>query len=111
MRLRLHYLLKLQVRFSGNSWFPVLESKEQSYVKDDSEYAMAGGSTVLSDCRGELKVVGSSAFAFAGGWELGVLTLPCLCLLSVEELRIRLCPVSAPSPLNAFGKGKFLNIP
>ncbi|RMC08132.1 hypothetical protein DUI87_15166 [Hirundo rustica rustica] len=29
----------------------------------------------------------------------------------VEELKVRLCPVSATSPLNTYGKDKFLNVP
>lgn len=40
-----------------------------------------------------------------------VYTHSCLCFLNFEVPKVRLCPVSAPPPLNACGKEKFLNFP
>lgn len=43
--------------------------------------------------------------------DVWVYTLTRLCFLNFEVPKVRLCPVSAPPPLNACGKEKFLNIP
>lgn len=43
--------------------------------------------------------------------EVWVFALSCLRFLNFEVLKVRLCPVSAPSPLNAYGKEKLLDVP
>lgn len=79
-----------------------LESEEQDCVRGNSAWKVVAEGFLWRQLEVvHLLVVG----------EVWILALSCLCFLSFEVLKVRLCPVSAPSPLNAHGREKFRNFP